>query len=113
MIRDWRDALDDMVEYVEKAQAFVGTMNWLEFKADEKTRFATVRAIEIIGEAARRVPIDMRERYPDIPWQQMIGMRNVLAHDYVGTNPRVIFDTVTIFIPDLLARLRKVIATNG
>jgi uncharacterized protein with HEPN domain len=110
VIRDYRDYLDDMLEYAEKARAFVGAMTWAEFQADEKTRFATIRAIEIIGEAARHIPADVQARFPEIPWQLIIGMRNILAHDYIGTNPRVIYDTATIFVPDLMVKLPAVVA---
>ena len=110
MIRDYRDYLEDMLEHAGKARAFVGTMAWPEFQDDEKTRFATIRAIEIIGEAARHVPADIQTRFPDIPWQRIIGMRNILAHDYVGTNPRVIYDTATLFVPDLIAKLTVIVA---
>lgn len=113
MIRDHRDYLDDMLEHAGKVQAFVGGMAWSEFQADEKTRFATIRAIEVIGEAARRIPADTQARYPAIPWKHIIGMRNVLAHDYIGTNPRVVYDTATIFVPDLIAKLTAMIAELG
>ncbi len=109
MNRDFRDYLDDMLEHAEKAIAFAGGMDWPQFLADEKTRFAVVRAVEIIGEAARRVPEDFQDRHPQISWRRIIGMRNVLAHDYIGTNPRVVFDTVVIFPPELIAALQPLI----
>lgn len=110
MTRDFRDFLDDMLDHARKARGFVGDMRWEEFCADEKTRFATIRAIEIIGEAARRVPEDVRQRFPQIPWQRIVGMRNVLAHDYIGANPRIIYDTAVVFAPELVSQLTAVIA---
>lgn len=110
MTRDWRDFLDDMLEHAEKAQTFVGSMTWTEFQTDDKTRFATIRAIEVIGEAARRIPEEIRTSFPAIPWSRIIGMRNVLAHDYAGTNPRVVYDTVRLFLPGLAAQLEIMIA---
>lgn len=110
MTRDWRDFLDDMLEHTEKARTFVGPMTWAEFQADDKTRFATIRAIEVIGEAARRIPEEVRASFPAIPWSRIIGMRNVLAHDYAGTNPRVVYDTVRLFLPGLAAQLEIMIA---
>jgi uncharacterized protein with HEPN domain len=108
--RDFRDYLDDMLDHAGKAREFVGGMSWEEFRTDDKTRFATIRAIEIIGEAARRIPDDVRDRFPQIPWQRIVGMRNVLAHDYIGANPRVIYDTALMFVPELITQLNAVIA---
>jgi uncharacterized protein with HEPN domain len=111
--REWRDFLEDMLEHAEKARAFVGPMAWAEFEADEKTRFATIRALEIVGEAAHRVPAEVRNLHPGIPWPQIVGMRNVLAHDYAGTNPRIVYDTVMLFLPGLVTELRKILAGDG
>ncbi|ARJ68189.1 hypothetical protein WV31_15540 [Magnetospirillum sp. ME-1] len=102
-----------MLDHAEKAIAFVGGMDWPQFAGDEKTRFAVVRAVEIVGEAARRVPEDFRDSQPQIPWRRIIGMRNVLAHDYIGTNPRVVYDTVVIFLPELISALRPLIDGIG
>ncbi len=110
MTREFRDYLDDMLEYAGKARDFVDGMGWEDFLQDEKTRLATIRAIEVVGEAARRIPPAFQAKCPEIPWQRMIGMRNILAHDYLGTNPRVVFDTATIFIPQLIALLPAAIA---
>lgn len=110
MTRDFRDSLDDMLEYAKQAQAFVDTMWWKEFEADAKTFFAAARAIEIVGEAARHIPEDVQRRFPAIPWRQIIGMRNVLAHNYDGADPRIVYDTVTLFLPGLIDALPAVIA---
>ncbi len=110
MTRDFRDYLDDMLEYAAKARAFVGDMTRDSFVADDKTHLATVRAIEIIGEAARQVPPEFRDRFPEIPWKRIIAMRNVLAHNYDGADPGIVYDTATIFAPQLAALLPAVIA---
>lgn len=113
MTREFADFLDDMLDHAQKATDFVGGMGWEEFQADLRTQFATARAIEIIGEAARRVPDEVQARYPAIPWRQIIGMRNVLAHNYDGADPRIIFDTVTLFLPGLITQLVAMEAGNG
>lgn len=66
----------------------------LSFEADEKTVFAVIRALEIIGEAAKKVPSSLRKRYPDIPCRQVAGMRDKVNHDYSGVNVRRVFETV-------------------
>jgi uncharacterized protein with HEPN domain len=74
------------------------------------TQFAAARALEIIGEAARNIPQDFRAQCPEIPWQRIVGMRNILAHNYDGADPLVIYDTIKIAIPDLITNLPAVIA---
>jgi uncharacterized protein with HEPN domain len=108
--RDFRDYLDDMLEFATKARAFVGDMTREAFRADDKTLLATVRAIELIGEAARHVPVEFRDRFPDIPWVRIVAMRNILIHNYDGTDPDIVFDTATIFAPRLITLLPEVIA---
>lgn len=80
------------------------------FADDRKTQYAVLRALEVIGEAAKRVPQGGQDRYPEIPWRQIIGMRNVIAHDYLGIRLSRVFETATAFIPNPIARLPAIIA---
>lgn len=109
MIRDFRDYLADMLDAANKAMSFVSGMSWQQFAADEKTQFASSRALEIIGEAARNIPPEFRRQVPEIPWQRIVGMRNILAHNYDGADPRVIYDTISDALPDLIMHLRVAI----
>jgi uncharacterized protein with HEPN domain len=108
--REFRDYLDDMLEFAEKARSFIRGMSREQFLADEKSQFATMRALEVIGEAARRIPVEFRDRFPSIPRQRIIGMRNVLAHNYDGADAYLIYDTATIFVPALIEALPAIIA---
>lgn len=110
MTRDPAACLADMLDYARDAQAFVAGMTAESFAADRKTQFAVLRALEVIGEAAKRVPPEVQDRFPEIPWRQIIGMRNVIAHDYLGIRLSRVFETATAFIPDLVERLPGVIA---
>jgi len=69
-------------------------MDYGDFEADEKTIFAVIRALEIIGEATKHIPEDIRENNPLIPWKDMAGMRDVLIHDYVGVDIKTVWLTI-------------------
>ncbi|MBK8907314.1 MAG: DUF86 domain-containing protein [Rhodospirillales bacterium] len=110
MKRDVRDDLDDMLTYALQAQAFVGGFSAEDFIADKRTCYAVTYSLHVIGEAAKKVPPETRERYPHIPWMDIVGMRNRLVHDYLGTDPNIIYQTVVRFLPELSAALPQVIS---
>ena len=107
------DYLRDILENAEKAVGFVSGMSGDDFLGDEKTVFAVIRAIEILGEATKKIPNDVREKYSDIPWREMAGTRDKLVHDYFGVNLAVIWKTVTEDIPSLIPLLKKVIENES
>lgn len=110
MKRDPAACLADMLDYARDAQDFVAGMTAESFLEDRKTQYAVLRALEVIGEAAKRVPEEVQESYPQIPWRQIIGMRNIIAHDYLGIRLSRIFETATTFIPELVVSLPEIIA---
>ena len=92
--RVYRDFLEDIRQAGQKAVGFLGGMTLEDFAGDEKTAFAVVRALEIVGEAAKHVPQTIRDRYPEVPWRSMAGIRDKLIHDYVSVNLEVVWKTV-------------------
>ena len=107
--RVYLDYIRDMLESAEKAIAFVGDMSYEEFSEDDKTTYAVVRAIEIIGEAAKKVPKDLRDSYPEIPWREITGTRDKLVHEYFGVNLAVVWRTVQEDLPPLVDQLRSIL----
>lgn len=109
MKRDPAACLADMLDYARDAQAFVAGMNAETFAANRKTQYVVLRALEVIGEAAKRVPLEVQDCFPEITWRQIIGMRNIIVHDYLSIRLSRVFEMATAFIPELAERLPGVI----
>lgn len=102
--------VEDILAHAEKAMAFLAQLpDPHGLAADERTLFAIVRALEVVGEASKRVPAEVRSRFPDLPWRQMGGMRDRLTHDYFEVDPEIVRRTVLDDLPPLLPRLRAVL----
>jgi uncharacterized protein with HEPN domain len=100
-------SLRDMLEYAAKAVRFCENKTREDFEQDEMLQLAVARAVELVGEAASRVPVDVRNQYPAIPWQDIVGTRNRLIHGYDRVDLRVIWDTIQDDLPPLVEMLHS------
>ncbi len=107
--RKYIDYLQDMLENSSKAIEFASGMSFEQFNNDPKTGYAVVRALEIVGEAAKKVPEDFRNSNPGIPWREITGTRDKLIHEYFGVNWLVIWKTVQEDLPPLTRRLQSLL----
>ena len=101
-----------MLECSEKVQTYAEGMNKSDFLADSRTYDATLRNLELIGEAATHIPDAIREANPQIPWRTIIGARNRIIHGYLGIDTDLIWDIVQEDISALLPALRKMVETT-
>ena len=92
--RSYTLLLEDIRTACEECFTFVEEMTFEEFRLDRRTRLAVVKEIEIIGEAAEKIPDQIRDRAPEVPWSAIIGMRNLLTHEYFQVNCETVWNTV-------------------
>ena len=108
--REWRFYVRDMIGFAQKALAYTAGLDRDGFVWNEIVFDATVRNIELIGEAARSIPDDIRQAHPQIPWRQLIATRNRLVHAYLGLDGDVLWSIVRDDLPDLVSALNDVLA---
>jgi uncharacterized protein with HEPN domain len=111
--KDWRVRIEDMIEAIERIRRYTDGMDEARFVADDRTVDAVVRNLEIIGEAAKRVPSQVAERHSDIPWSRMTEMRNILVHEYHSVDPSIVFDSARHDLPPLLGPLKSLLAEKN
>ena len=100
--------LRHMLDHAMEAMAMVQGKKRSDLNNDRMMELSLVRLVEIIGEAAARVGTNSREKYPSIPWLQIVGMRNRLIHGYDAVDLDVLWDTITDDLPPLIDELKKI-----
>lgn len=105
--REWRFYLADMIGFAEKAIAYTRGLDQTGFVASGLNYDATLRNLELIGEAATHIPAGIRDAHPAIPWRQLIATRNRLIHGYLGIDDDTLWSIISDDIPALLLDLRK------
>ena len=101
-IEDILDAMNKIFKYTEE-------MDKEEFKKNQLVIDAVLRNIEIVGEAANKVSNEMKSDYQDIPWSKMIGLRNIVIHDYFGVDLDIIWEVITVNLPETKPKIKEIL----
>ena len=108
--RDIRDYLNDILIHINLAEKFIKDMTFEEFRQDDKTILAVTRAIEIVGEATKNIPTSIREENPEVPWKNIAGMRDRVAHVYFGIDLDIIWNTTKERLPELKPVIQSILS---
>jgi uncharacterized protein with HEPN domain len=109
MKRDIRLFIRDIFEAIENIEDFLGKMDFNQFNSDEKTRSAVVWKIGIIGEAAKNIPKNVRDRHKELPWREMARMRDKISHFYFGVDYKIVWEVVRKRLPEIKPIIQKIL----
>lgn len=109
MTKEFLDYVEDIIEAMEKVMEFTKDMEeYDDFVGDDKTMSAAIRKLEIIGEAVKKIPSKVKNKYSQIPWKDMAGMRDKLIHEYFGVDSKRVWKTVKKDIPNLKPQFEEI-----
>ena len=98
-----------ILENIEKIESFSKNMSKENLGKDEQKQYAIIRAIEIIGEAAKNLPVSFKNKYSNIPWKEIIGTRDKIIHHYFGIDLNIVWDIIKKDLPDLKGKIKKIL----
>lgn len=104
-----KDFLSDIQEAIRRITVYMTGVTYEAFLAEIKTQDAVIRNLEIIGEATKNLSVGIRVKYPDMPWKGMAGVRDRLIHQYFGVNLDIVWQIVTVELPDIATQLEEII----
>jgi len=101
--------LQDILSEIDRIKKFTQGMDYQDFVKDEKTQYAVIRSLEVIGEAVKNVPESVKQVYKKIDWRKISGLRDILIHEYFGINLAILWDIVQNKVPDLLVKIEELL----
>ncbi|MBI2653036.1 DUF86 domain-containing protein [Candidatus Woesearchaeota archaeon] len=109
MKREYKLFIQDIKECIEQIDRFVEDMNFNDFVSDDKTSSAVVRKIEIIGEATKNIPSEIRQKYKELPWSDMARMRDKITHSYFVVDYEVVWKTIKERLPEIKPKIDTIL----
>ncbi len=108
MKRDIKVYIEDILESISRIEEYVKDLDEAEFYGNNEKQDAVLRRLEIIGEAVKSIPQDVRDKYSEIPWKQIAGMRDIVIHEYFGVNLGRIWKVIQVDMKDLKNNINRV-----
>lgn len=108
MPREFKVYLDDILESISRIEIYTEKMSYDDFAKNELVTDGVIRNLEIIGEAVKKLPDDVKRKYPEVEWKKIAGLRDILSHQYFGVNLRIIWDVVINKNPHLKVSVKKI-----
>jgi uncharacterized protein with HEPN domain len=107
--REYGDYLQDILDAIDDTGAFTEGMSFEVFVGDRKTVNAVLRSLEVLGEAAKHIPEELRAQEPGVPWKHMAGMRDKLIHEYFGVDASIVWAAIKDELPSLRAKIDRLL----
>lgn len=111
--RTWQERIEDILTCAQNIQVFTAVMTFESFLKDPRTIRAVAFEFTTIGESAHVIPVEIQERYPEVPWGKMQGIRNVLVHEYFRLDEEILWKAAQEDIPRLISALKKIILSEN
>lgn len=108
-----RDYLYDIWEAMDRILSYTSKLDYDQFMEDKKTQDAVLRNLQVMGEATKKLSIELREVYPHIPWREIAGMRDKVVHEYFGINYEIVWAVASRDIPDVFPRIETILRKEG
>lgn len=109
MKRNHKLFIKDILDSINKIEEFAGDMDFNGFMEDDKTKSAVVHKLEIIGEAAKNIPREIRQKYRELPWTDMAGMRDKIAHFYFGIDYMIVWKVIKERLPEIKPVIQRIL----
>ncbi len=112
-MRDHTLYLKDILAAIDSIEGFIAGMDLETFQADDKTTSAVMRKLEVVGEAVKHMPDEIRQKYSQVPWKEMAGMRDKLIHVYFGVDYRLVWRAIKERVPQIKQEIQRILQDAG